>query len=372
MPENPLRNPMQHPLRFHCGRGASGRARRRVQELLLAIGLLLALGACRPQPPDVPPSVQDRGKTTADSGAISSPEPHAEPTPKDVLGGTKWPAATLTSGVGTIHCDIDYASDGAGHPLGNLDYFSVLDAMDACRERGVVRLHYRGKIAADFADLVERVAAMAKRMDIDTRILDIDSAGGQVEDGIRAGDAIGASQWTIWVREGAVCHSACVLILAAGDNRLISGDVGIHRMIRMRSNATTRDELNQELHAVHAQLKTYLERNGAAVAIADLMMTVPSRDLRLLTQAELQAYGLDGANAAQEDLERIRLLRRCGEDFLRRKEAFAHEFGARCGRPGAHVDEMNRCGLALRERYGFPDRKCPDDSPMAEQDAPPG
>lgn len=345
------------------------RGRAGARSLLLAM-TLLALGACGPQAPDVASPAQHAGKTTADSGAISSPEPHAEPTPQDVLGGTKWPPATLTSGQAAIHCDIDYASEGQGTPLGDLEYFSVLDAMDACRERGVVRLHYRGKVAADFADLVERVAAMAKRMDIRTRILDIDSAGGQVEDGIRAGDAIAASQWTIWVREGAVCHSACVLILAAGDNRLISGDVGIHRMIRMRSTATTREELNQELRAVHAELKTYLERNGAAVAIADLMMTVPSRDLRLLTEAELQAYGLDGANAAQADLERIRLLRRCGEDFVRRKEAFAREFDGRCARPGEHVDAMNRCGMALRGRYGFPDRHCPDDSPMAGQDGP--
>ena len=338
----------------------------------LAFGVLVAVLAlvsgCQ-RDPGTPPAAS-RGKTTADSGAISTPRPASDvlPTPSDVLESTRWPPARVGEGEATISCSADYAA-GDGMPLVNLEYFSVLDAMDACRGDGLVRLHYRGKIDAGFADLVERVAAMAARMEIDRRILDLDSAGGQVEDAIRAGDAIGNAHWTLWVREGAVCHSACVLILAAGDNRLISGQVGIHRMIRMSSTATTRAQLNKELREVQTQLNDYLERNGAAQAIADLMMTVPSRDLRLLTEEELRLYGLSGANAVQEDLERIALLRRCGQDFVRRKEGFAREFDQSCAGQGKQVDAMNACGRKLLERFGFPDKTCPDDTPMAETDA---
>ena len=128
-------------------------------------------------------------------------------------------------------------------------------------------------------------------------------SGGQVEAAIVAGDSIGESGWTIWVREGSICHSACVFVLAAGDNRLISGKVGIHRMMRISSTATSRAELNKELHEVYDNVKDYLQRNGVAVGVADLMMTVPNRSLRLLTQDELRQYGLDGTNAVQDDLE---------------------------------------------------------------------
>lgn len=335
---------------------------------VLGVLLLLALSAaCQREPATPPPA--SRGKTTADSGAISTSRPAADvlPTPTDVLESTQWPPAKVGEGEATISCSTDYAA-GDGTPLVNLEYFSVLDAMDGCRDEGLVRLHYRGKIDAGFADLVERVGAMATRMQIDRRVLDIDSAGGQVEDAIRAGDAIADAHWTLWVREGAVCHSACVLILAAGDNRLISGQVGIHRMIRMSSTARTRAELNKELRQVQRQLNDYLERNGAAQVIADLMMTVPSRDLRLLGEDELREYGLSGANAVQEDLERIALLRRCGEDFVRRKEGFAREFGQACAGQGRQVDAMNACGRKLLERFGFPDPACPGDTPMAETD----
>jgi len=331
--------------------------------------LLAGLAACGREPPPARPAA-GTARTSADSsgGAISAApldKPAPKPMPEEVLAGTQWPAAAIGEGDARISCSSDY-STGDGELLRSLDYFAVVDALSPCRDADVVRLHYRGKIDAGFADTVERVAAMATRMGIRHRILDLDSPGGVIEDGIRAGDAMGDEHWTVWVREGAVCHSACVLILAAGDQRLVSGAVGIHRMIRLSSTATTRQQLTAELQQVHAQLDDYLQRNGAATAIADLMMTVPSRDLRLLTTDELHEFGLEGANPVQDDLERLRVLRQCGQDFLRRKEAFQRALDHDCGKPGQHVDAMRDCGVGLLPKFGFPDKRCPNEAPMAE------
>lgn len=332
----------------------------------------LILVACnRPAPATSPVAAPEPVETATSGdrgGAVSTASTQPRSLTDDVLKGSTWPAARVMSGEATISCDPDYSVAGDGKPLVNLGYFSVLDAMSECREQGVVRLHYRGKITSDFTALVQRVASMAARMEIDKRILDIDSSGGQIEDGIRAGDAIGATHWTVWVREDSVCHSACVLVLAAGDNRVISGKVGVHRIIRLGSTATTRAGLEQELRAVHEQIKDSLARNGVDVAVADMMMTVPSRDLRLLDEAELQQYGLSGSNAVQDDLERIRLLRKCGEEFVYRRESYTRAFDRQCTTPGDDVEAMNACGLALRERYGFPDAKCPMESPLSEYD----
>ena len=333
---------------------------------------LLLLAACSgPDSADKPGSKPEITTSGDRSGAISRPPSGDKPLSPDILKSTHWPAAQVGDGKASISCDTDYDASGDGEPLSNLEYFSVLDAMSACRERGVVRLRYRGKIDSGFTALVQRVAAMAARMDIDNRILDIDSAGGNVEDAIRAGDSMGGSHWNIWVRDDSVCHSACVLVLAAGDNRLISGKVGVHRIIRMSSTANSRAELSHELREVHDQMKDYLSRNGVDVAVADLMMTVPSRDLRLLADTELKQYGLSGSNAAQDDLERIRLLRKCGEDFVHRKEAFAREFEHRCDAPGDDVADMGSCGRELRQRFGFPDKQCPSESPLSEYDSNP-
>ncbi len=364
--------PIQPPSKSRPPHAALPDARLRRAGRLLAAACL-ALAACRaPEPPATTAAATEAAKTSAsaaeEGGAISAPAAKVVPAATDVLKGSDWPPATLASGTASVGCETDYAGTGDGEPLADLGFFAVADAIRPCRDGGVLRLRYSGKISADFADLVERVSAMADRMEIGKRILDIDSAGGQVEDGIRAGDAIGDAHWTIWVRDGSVCHSACVFILAAGDNRIVSGDVGIHRIIRLHSDATTRAELEAELRAVHDRIKDYFARNGVDVAVADMMMTVPSSQLRLLTPDELRQYGLAGSNPVQEDLERIRLARKCGESFVHRREAFLRAFDAKCAAGNGDVDAVGECGRKLRRSYGFPDRRCPTETPMAEYD----
>ncbi|WP_435012689.1 hypothetical protein [Xanthomonas arboricola] len=343
--------------------------------LCLSLSCVLALAAC------------DRTSTSADAAAtqqsgagqgdgdhmvsVDTPEPVAPPPrPRAQAGEAGWPQAELDAGKAWISCATDYSSEaGDGTLLPALDRASMEAALAPCRDTGLLRVRYAGKINAGFAALVWRLAAVAEQLRLPHRILDLDSSGGQVEAAIRAGDVIGESNWTIWVREGSICHSACVFVLAAGDNRLVAGKVGIHRMMRISSKATSRAELNRELREVYGNVKDYLERNGVAVAVADLMMTVPNRSLRLLTMDELREYGLDGTNAVQDDLERIRQMRKCGDAFVRRKDAFLVAFDQKCKGEGADLEAVNACGLALKQRFGFPDAACPEESPLAETDA---
>ena len=339
-----------------AGRGVSGDAQR-----MAADGdHLVSVGSDEPVAAPIPAATPRRAASVIPAAA-------PKPTPAPIDG--PWPEAQLELGKALISCDTDYASgQGEGAALPALDRDSLRQALAPCQQTGLLRVRYEGKINAGFAELAWRLAAVADELKLHRRILDLDSSGGQVEAAIRAGDAIGESNWTIWVREGSICHSACVFVLAAGDNRLIAGKVGIHRMMRISSKATSRAELNRELHEVYGRVKDYLERNGVAVAAADLMMTVPNRSLRLLTPEELKEYGLDGTNAVQDDLERIRQMRQCGDDFVRRKDAFLIAFDQECKSVGADLEAVNACGQNLKHRFGFPDPVCPEESPLAEND----
>lgn len=340
-----------------------------MSRVLVLLALCLALGGCKPQAPaasDTDEKVE--AVTLGNHGAGIHPRPPASSAKTDLMQDTYWPAAKLDGGEAWVSCEYDYAKQGDGSRVTSLEFFSLVDALSECQSAGIVRLRYRGTINSGFTDLVRRVTAMATRMEIDTRILDINSTGGHVEQAIRAGDTIAESNWDIWVREESMCHSACVLILAAGDTRSIDGKVGIHRLIRDRSNATSRAELNEELKATSLQVHDYLGRNGVATAVADLMMTIANRDLRLLTEDELKQYGLTGTNAAQDDLDRIRAGRKCGEDFVRRKDAFGQAFNRQCLEPGKAFESVDACGLELRQQFGFPDPKCLVESPMSEYD----
>lgn len=336
---------------------------------VLAAAVFLA--GCRAEAPAPPAPEKPRTETTAsseDNGAISTGPVKPAPRKIDLARTTDWPEAALTAGVTWVSCELDYAQHGDGTEVDKLDFQTLVDAVKPCQAAGVMRVRYTGKINAEFTALMERMSNVANRLAIEKRVLDIDSSGGRVEDGIRAGDIIGASHWTLWVRDGAICHSSCLLILASGDNRVIAGKVGIHRMMRINSGANSRAELAEELRQVYGQLKDYLERNGAAVTVADLMMTVPNRKLRLLTDTELEEYGLQGTNAAQDDLDRIQLTRKCGEEFVRRKDDFMLAFDRQCGQTETALEDINTCGLELRKSFGFPDSTCPMESPMAEFD----
>ena len=326
--------------------------------LVLAVALL-ALACSREQPPT---------RTAAQAEQAVEAAPVVQRKPQSEID---WSPARLEAGDAWIDCSADYGK-GDGRPVLSLAYIDLRDTMQDCRATGLIRLRYEGKVLASFAALAERVGKVATDLGIGKRILDIDSSGGHVEAAIRAGDAIGENDWTIWVRDDSVCHSACVLLLAAGDMRVIAGPVGLHRMIRVGSAATSRRELGEELRKVSEDLRNYLERNGASLEVYDIMTTVPNRSLRILTAEDLERLSLSGANPVEDDLNRIRLARRCGNDFLRRRDAFRIAYERDCTHAdegGAQdVDAMNACGLALRTRFGFPDQACPDDSPMAEVD----
>jgi hypothetical protein len=70
----------------------------------------------------------------------------------------------------------------------------------------------------------------------------------------------------------------------------------------------------------------------------------------------------------QDDLERIKQMRKCGDAFVRRKDAFLVAFDQECKREGSELEAVNSCGQALKQRFGFPDETCPDESPLSEID----
>ncbi|WP_372012981.1 COG3904 family protein [Pseudoxanthomonas sp. 10H] len=338
--------------------------------LLASLGLLAGCGR-GPAPAPVEAVQTQTVASPEEGGAVSRAPmttPPAAPAPVPLPPTAKvadWSPIELASGQAWIDCRLDYR-EGDGEAVEAPSRANLRHLLEPCRDGDVVRLRYRGKIASDFTALVERVTRVADSLGIDSRVLDLDSTGGQVEDAIRAGDWIGGNRWTIWVREDSVCHSACVFVLAGGDSRRLAGRVGIHRIIRLSSTATSRTELNTELQAVYGTVREYLERNGASPLLADVMKTVPNRSLRLLTGDELALYGLDGNNAAQDDLDRVRLLDKCGDDFMRRRDAWVRAFDERCRAQQGEVHALNACGLQLRRDFGFPDDDCPAESPLAE------
>ena len=79
-------------------------------------------------------------------------------------------------------------------------------------------------------------------------------------------------------------------------------------------------------------------------------------------------YAMALGYQAQDDLDRLRLQREYGVDFVARRDAFARAFDRKCRGPVSEIDQLNACGLALRGTFGFPDADCPAESPLSEFD----
>jgi ATP-dependent protease ClpP protease subunit len=255
--------------------------------------------------------------------------------------------------------------------IDSLETDDLRKIVHSCASTRSIDISYSGIIDGSLAFLLEQLSAMSDAELISVRVLTIDSPGGDVESALRAGQAMANKSWRVDVPLDAQCYSACVLILAAGRNRNVLGSVGIHRMFPMRSKAETRGDLAKELQAGSDRVKTFLAEQGVNPSLVDEMMTIPSNDVRELSWLEQDRYGLGRLNVAQIDLDRTKLMRKCGEGFLRRLDAYVAAYGAICanGSITRSREADKRCRNALRARYGFPDAACPNDGPFSPEDS---
>jgi hypothetical protein len=114
------------------------------------------------------------------------------------------------------------------------------------------------------------------------------------------------------------CASACVIILAGGSRRTVSGTVGIHRPFIERSirDVTARD-VKDVAEQMRATLRSYFQEMNIAERLADDMMVIPSTRMKWLTRSEVDTYGL---GADDPVLVETRALRRAKKYGLSRTE----------------------------------------------------
>lgn len=172
---------------------------------LLAVFFLLA-GCQRESPSNGTGALRNDKLDQSEGGAISSAPIVAAPasaslptwasTTPPSSSEIDWSPLQLEHATLHVSCNLDYQrSDDV--QLTDIGKESLRQALTTCAEQRLVRIRYRGRIDRGFVSVMERVTVTADQLGIEKRVLDLDSAGGQVEDAIRAGDFIGESHWTI-------------------------------------------------------------------------------------------------------------------------------------------------------------------------------
>ena len=140
----------------------------------------------------------------------------------------------------------------------------------------------------------------ALHRDVDFQI-DVDSPGGELFATLEIGRLMRAEGASITVGPGASCLSSCVFLLMGAIERHISGGarVGIHRpSLRALPEGGPRQGSEDEIvETMTGQLVVYAQQMNVPRRIIDAMMVIPPDRLKLLSAAELAAYGITARDA---------------------------------------------------------------------------
>lgn len=121
----------------------------------------------------------------------------------------------------------------------------------------------------------------------------VDTPGGSVDAAIAIGRLIRETDAAeVAVPQGAMCVSACVLILAGGNTRSVKGKVGIHRPYLMVDPNVTPEAQKRQYTAIGQAIKSYFESVNVPTSLYDAMFRTPPEDVHFLTEDELQTYNL--------------------------------------------------------------------------------
>lgn len=122
----------------------------------------------------------------------------------------------------------------------------------------------------------------------------LNSPGGDLYAAMAIGRTIRKAEQTVAVAvmDDAKCYSACVFILAGGEQRIRRGSIGIHRPYSAAPSSDARQS-EQWFAKISADSKTYLREMRVREALYDDMVNIsPDNILIFKSTAEMDRYGL--------------------------------------------------------------------------------
>lgn len=123
--------------------------------------------------------------------------------------------------------------------------------------------------------------------------VELDSNGGDVDASLEIGRIIRETVGIVAVvpKDG-ICASACVFILAGAANRIVSGQVGIHRPYNPDNTNISIKSQKKKYELLARKIKNYLSDMNIQPRLYDDMIYISPENIKILSINELQVYGL--------------------------------------------------------------------------------
>lgn len=184
----------------------------------------------------------------------------------------------------------------------------------------------------------------------DTKILVLDSNGGDLAAAMEIGRLVRHHSFTVGVPESAQCLSSCVLVLAAGVERRPLGKVGIHRPYF----ATAPDGIlpGDTLEDMEETVSLYLDEMNVPERLAEDMFSIEPAEMRMLTRDEMAEYRLSSADYAYQENKTLDMMKSLGKT-REEYEAFRTDLNYSCSIFRGMSDEMITCIDKVARRHGI-------------------
>jgi hypothetical protein len=190
---------------------------------------------------------------------------------------------------------------------------------------GTFYLHIDGELDSTTVEKVRKLLEERKhsKCPMNGDASTINSLGGSVVAAMEIGRMYRQAEMPLSVEEGAVCVSACVLVLAGATTRAIQGKVGIHRPFFDKEIAgLTSDKVRTSYKATIETLRGYFRDMNVLETLADDMLRIEPANVRFLSDAELNYYGLTPRDPITQEILDVGQAQKYGIDrreYIRRK-----------------------------------------------------
>lgn len=138
---------------------------------------------------------------------------------------------------------------------------------------------------------------------ISKAMFSLNSSGGDIYAAMEIGKLIRKARATCEMSPKDKCYSACVFVLAGAVGRIVGGEVGIHRPFSTYVGNRDYQNTQNEYRRMETAIRAYLKEMNLPDQLFEAMVRVPPEEIRILSDAELEAFGLSGTDPVEQDTE---------------------------------------------------------------------
>jgi ATP-dependent protease ClpP protease subunit len=178
--------------------------------------------------------------------------------------------------------------------------------------------------------LIDRVRQRAAKENKDAfklggGLMYLSSPGGNVSAAMAIGRILRKHRIRVAVPWNSGCYSSCVLVLAGAVGRdMFRAKIGIHRpyLGSVPSERVSPEKVSEVFQRMLQEMRAYFREMNVSEQLADAMLRIEPHNMRLLSETELDAFGLTETDPIEQETDDLEWAQIYGVDrteYMRRK-----------------------------------------------------